>query len=344
MDQGGFAGAILMDLSKAFDCMDHELLLAKLNAYGFDKNALKAIQSYLTNRWQRVKIDSSFSNWFELPLGVPQGSVLGPLLFNIYLNDLLWFIKDCEVCNFADDTTIFACDKDMDVMKNKLEKSADTSIEWFKTNYFKLNTDKCKLIVGGHKSHPITVRVGTSYVKEETSVKLVGMKIDNKLKFDEHISKLVKKANSKLFVIRRGLKWLTLSKRKILLNSFVQSQFVYAPLAWMLCGKVANKKINKVHFKFLKMLYDDDTSTYEQLLDKYDEFTVHQKNIQKLMIEMYKVKNDLGPSLLNDIFKKANNYKGPTLRRNKDFHRPTIKKHNYGEKSLDNIGNVIWNL
>ena len=326
MDQGGFAGAILMDLS-----------------YGFDKSALKSIQSYLTNRWQRVKIDSSFSNWFELTLGVPQGSVLGPLLFNIYLNDLLWFIKDCEVCNFADDTTIFACDKDIDEMKNKLEKSADIAIEWFKTNYFKLNTDKCKLIVGGHKSHPITVRVGTSNVKEETSVKLLGIKIDNKLTFDAHISKFVKKANSKLFVIRRGLNLLTLSKRKTLLKSFVQSQFSYAPLVWMLCGKVANKKINRVHYKFLKMLYDDDTSTYEQLLDKYDEFTVHQRNIQQLMIEMYKVKNDLGPSLLNDIFKRAN-YKGPTLRRNKDFHRPTIKTHKYGEKSLENIGNIIWNL
>ena len=82
MDNKGYAGAVLMDLSKAFDCMNHELLLAKFDAYGFGKNSIQLIHSYLNNRWQRVKINNSFSSWTELLLGVPQGSVLGPLLFN----------------------------------------------------------------------------------------------------------------------------------------------------------------------------------------------------------------------------------------------------------------------
>ena len=343
VDNKGYAGAILMDLSKAFDCLHHDLLLAKLNAYGFTKAALKTIQSYLKDRWQRVKIENTFSDWFDLTLGVPQGSVLGPLLFNIYINDLLWFMEDSDVCNFADDTTIYVCDKDLNEMKRKLEKSSDIAIEWFRTNYFKLNTDKCKLIICGHKGPKITVRVGESNVKEEEFVKLLGVHIDNKLNFNDHISKLVKKANSKLFVVKRGLNMLTFNKKKILLNSFVQSQFSHAPLVWMLCGKVANKKINKVHYNFLRILYNDNTSTFKQLLNKYDEFTVHEKNIQKLLVEMYKLKNDTGPSLLNDIFKKSN-YTGPALRRNKDFIRPQINTHKYGEKSLDNIGNILWNI
>ena len=343
MDKGGFAGAILMDLSKAFDCLNHELLIAKLNAYGFSKGALKTIQSYLNSRWQRVKIENSFSNWFELPLGVPQGSVLGPLLFNIYLNDLLWFMEDCELCNFADDTTLFECDQDINRLISKLEKSADVAIRWFKINYFKLNTEKCKVIIGGRKSHPITLRVGTSFVKEETHAELLGVLIDNKLNFNDHISRLVKKANSKLSVIRRGLHMLTFNKRKTLLNSFVQSQFSFAPLVWMLCGKVANKKINKVHYKFLKTLYDDNTSTFEHLLNKYDAFTVHQRNLQNLLIEMFKVKNEQGPALLSEIFRSLN-YIGPTLRRSKDFHRPNVRTQKYGERSLESMGNVMWNL
>ena len=344
LDNGDFAGAVLMDLSKAFDCVRHDLLIAKLNAYGFDRGALEILCSYLSERWQRTKINSEYSTWNELNVGVPQGSVLGPILFNIFVNDLLWTITDSEVCNFADDTKIYTCDKSLTNVKAKLESSSAQAITWFKTNFMKLNSDKCKFILCGKKDDTVShVMVGHSKITEEPWVKLLGVYIDNKLNFDYHISKLVKTANSKILVIKRSFQFLSEFKKKLLLNSFVQSQFSYSPLVWMLHSKQAKAKINRVQKNLLSLLYNDSESTLKELLTKSNGFTIHETNTQKLMIEMFKAKNDIGPVLLKTIFR-SSNYNGPGLRKSKFFFKPNIKTQKYGERSLEHFGFNLWNL
>ena len=98
-----------MDLSKAYDCLPHDLLLAKFSAYGFDESTITLIANYLSNRYQRVKIESTFSSYLEILRNVAQGLILGPILFNLFINDLIFFIQETEVCYFADDTTIYSC-------------------------------------------------------------------------------------------------------------------------------------------------------------------------------------------------------------------------------------------
>ena len=105
LDKNNVAGAILLDLSNAFDSLDRDLLIAKLDAYGFSHSALKLLSSYLSERKQKTKVNNYFSNWSDIIFGLPQGSIFGPLLFNIYLHDIFSFIKEDNVTNYTDDTT-----------------------------------------------------------------------------------------------------------------------------------------------------------------------------------------------------------------------------------------------
>ena len=170
---------------------------------------------------------------------------------------------------------------------------------------------------------------------------MLGICIDNKLSFDKYISKIVKKANGKIAVIQRSFRYLSKFKRNLLLNSFVQSQFSYAPLVWMMHSKLAERKINKTHEKFLRLLHDDYQSNFKELLDKEGTYTVHEMNMKKLLIEMYKAKNKTGPSLLIDIFP-SSSYKGPSLRKPKDFMKRNIETQKYGERSLNFFGTNLW--
>ena len=148
---------------------------------------MKLIKSSVTNRWQRTKVNKSFSSWSELLLGVPQGSVLGPLFFNIYLNDLFYLTECTNVCNYADDTTFHACDSDLKDLTTRLEHDFSLGVEWFETNYMKLNEEKCHLLISGDKHELLWANIGRSKIWECEKQKLLGIVIDRNLCFDEYI-------------------------------------------------------------------------------------------------------------------------------------------------------------
>ena len=220
------AGAILTDLSKAFDCLKNDLLIAKLNAYGFDNSSLKYILSYLSKRKHRMKVINSYSSWSEIKTGVPQGSILGPLLFNIYLNDIFFFVDNSDITNYADDNTPYATENNIDELPITLKNDTDTLLKWSDDNYFKANDDKCHLLVMNH-SDEISLLVGKEPIKGSKSVKLLGITIDNELNFNEHVSNICDKVSQKLHILARVAVFINTDKLKILMKAFIESQFNY---------------------------------------------------------------------------------------------------------------------
>ena len=245
------------------------------------------------------------------------------------------------MCNFADDTTPYVCDENFQVVLEKLEHHSDIAISWFERNYMKLNTDKCHLLVSGHRYEHMWIRVGLDKIWEDKEAKLLGITIDNDLKFDQHVSDICLKANRKLSALIRMSKFLTLDKRRIVFKAFVESQFQYCSLVWVFHSRTLNNRINRLHERALRTVYDDYELSFQTLLNKDCSYIIHHKNIQRLAIEIYKMINDqiCAPGF-KDLFCLRDVCNSRSF---SDIIVPSVKSVFNGQNSLRYLGPLIWN-
>ena len=340
LNVGHKIGAIIMDLSKAFDTLNHDLLLAKLSAYGFDAKSVTFLKSYLSDRHQRCKIGNTFSDWQKLIAGVPQGSILGPLLFNIFINDLFLIIEKCTLCNYADENTLYACHQTLDDVIVALRRDFSKLSEWFHKNSMVLNPEKCHFMVLGTKDNIDFTHDGV-VIKNSSQVKILGILIDNKLSFKNHIDQICKVANQKLNALNRVSGYMNLYKRKLLTTSFIKSQFSYCPLIWMFCSKGSMDKINKIHERAMRLVLNDYFSDFHHLLNLSNDISVHQRCNNFLMTEVYKNINGLSPDLMNDVFiLRENTY---NLRNFNIFKSENPRSNKYGLETIAYRSSQLWN-
>ena len=288
LDENKIVGATLMDLSKAFDCLPHDLLVAKLEAYRLDTKTLKLMLSYLSGRKQCVKIRNSYSLLKLTLADIPQGSVLGPILFNIFMNDI-FFLLGSDLHNFADDNTVTAVAETTQDLINSLEFKTSNAIEWMKDNDMIANPNKFKAIVLTKTDHNTAgIRLEFSGILSSNDIDLLGVTIDT----NSHITKICRKAFKQLNALKRLGFYIPLHTRKILANSFIISNFNYCPLVWYFSTAKQLQKIEKIQERVLRFLQDDYVPDFLTLLKASGSVCMEVRCMRYLCVEIYKTLND----------------------------------------------------
>ena len=343
LDNNIYFGSIMMDLSKAFDCLPHCLIISKCYAYGFDRKSCLLLASYLSNRMQRVKISSSRSQWKPLDKGVPQGSILGPILFNVFLNDIFYFIEKCCLLNYADDNTLVFCDASLDNLVTTLSNDSNTAVKWFHDNGMQANPEKFQAMISHRHIRTFkSVIINDISIEPLQCVKLLGVTFDINLSFDTHIDELCKKASRSLNVLKRFSTILSLTNRKRIYHTFICSQFNYCSIVWHFSSKRKIKMMEKIQERALRFVYNDFNSDYNDLLTRINKDSLHCQRLKAILVFVYKCVHNLGPVYLNSLFEiKQCKY---MLRNDFLICQPKMNTITHGINSLLYHGSKMWNV
>ena len=334
-----------MDFAKAFDKVSHRALLMKLELYGFDGMLVNWIKDFLTGRRQRVVMGEAVSDWLDVFSGVPQGSVLGPLLFVIFINDMPDVVK-CLCKLFADDTKLIS------IIKNPLDLTSlqldvDSLVEWSNKWLMNFNEEKCKFMAINNKHFNIDITMNGKPLKSTDNERDLGIVLCSNLKWDHQATLAANTASTVLWQLSKAFKFLSIKSFRSLYVAFVRPHLEYAITAWCPHTKKSINILEKVQIRATKLVKSIKDLSYEKRLEILDLSTLRERRERADLIEYFKFSKGLSiidwhnPNKLTNslsIEGPARSIRGEKHRLVKQNTRISQREHFLSNRVIDN-----WN-
>ena len=347
IDEGDIVDVVYCDFQKAFDTVPHKRLLAKLEAYGITGQTLKWIKSFLTSRKQRVVVNGSASSSSNVASGIPQGSVLGPLLFVVYINDLPEVADSVSrVLLFADDTKVYRRirqDGDCEQLQQDLDALQAWSDKWL----LRFHPDKCvsmRISTTHDPPHHYTMGSGNEFhLKSSAAEKDVGVTFEENLKFDRHLQEKINKANQTMRLIRKTFDYMDKQMFALLFRSMVRSKLEYASSVWCPYLKKDIEAVENVQRRATKMVPGLSELSYEERLVSLNMPTLVYRRLRGDMIEVFKIlstENGYDKQASEGLLQRSHETRtrGHSLKLEHRRARLDIRKHSFSHRVVK-----VWN-
>ena len=345
-DKGLVTGMILIDLQKAFDTIDHGILLKKLSYIGLSESSITWFKSYLTNRKFQVNIEEVFSTPAEVLCGVPQGSILGPLLFLIYVNDMPESVS-CDLYLYADDSFLLFSNKEASKVEQKLNTEFNNLCDWFEDNKLSihLGEDKTKSILFSRRKIKefININRGDILIRQHHSVNYLGCILDEDLSGHSMANCVLGKVNSRLKFLYRKSDFLSEGLRRLLCNALIQPHFDFASSAWYPClTKEYTDKLKIAQNKCVRFCLSLGNRSHVGFdeFEKMKWLPIDYRFKQSICTLVHNFCQQKSPSYMNEAFKLKNNI-ATTRNSILQLYKPLCKSN--GQKSISFKGPDSWN-
>ena len=340
IDRGEIVGALFIDFRKAFDVIDHHILLEKLQGFGISGSAYEIIEDYLTDRHQFTEINGSRSQAGSITYGVPQGSLLGPKLFKIFENDLPESVKKGELYMYADDTTAYCVGKCIEEVVDHLNTITKELNEWCVKNKLTVNTEKTQAMIISAKPFigPLhKLSFGNDTIEFVTETRCLGINIEYRLKWNKQVKNVAKGFSAKVAQLKR----LSFLPRKVLEEIYYKSVIacvVYAISVWGTCSKATFNELEKIHERAARLIYNIPAARDPLSSANWKSLSYIYK--RRLSLVMHDIYYENAPKELTEMFQKQHTQRGRN-QHNLVIQRP---RSEHGRNSLIYRGPLTWNL